>query len=64
VLRSIETAIRFVADQPYGAERTNDPHVRVKLVLRYRYRIFYRIREGAVEIVHIWHTARRAWIGQ
>jgi toxin ParE1/3/4 len=64
VLRSIESAIQFVADQPYGAEKTNDPRVRVKLVLRYRYRSFYRVREETIEIVHIRHTSRRPWIGQ
>jgi plasmid stabilization system protein ParE len=31
--------------------------------LRYPYKIFYRLRDDAVEILHIRHTARRAWAG-
>jgi plasmid stabilization system protein ParE len=31
------------------------------LVLRYPYKIFYRLRGDAVEILHIRHTARRPW---
>jgi toxin ParE1/3/4 len=48
---------------PLGSEQTDDPTVRVKVVLGYRYKIFYRIREYGIEIVHVRHTSRRPWIG-
>jgi toxin ParE1/3/4 len=35
--------------------------VRAVLVLRYPYKIFYRLRGDAAEILHIRHTARQPW---
>jgi plasmid stabilization system protein ParE len=35
--------------------------VRVVLVHRYRYKIFYRAGSSTIRIVHIRHTSRRAW---
>jgi plasmid stabilization system protein ParE len=35
----------------------------VKLLTHYPYKIFYRVRGGAVEIVHIRHAVRRPWKG-
>jgi plasmid stabilization system protein ParE len=37
--------------------------LRSKLVVGYPYRIHFRIRDGALEILHIRHTARRPWQG-
>ena len=37
------------------------PGVRVVPLGRYPYRLFYRVREDAVEILHIHHAARRPW---
>ena len=58
----IEHVINLVARQPSIAplvpRRTN---VRVALVLRYPYKIFYRVHRDAVQILHIRHTARRPW---
>ena len=65
VLTALYAAIEFVRRYPAAAEVTNIPSIRAKVVNRYRFKIFYRIVEldGAVEIVHIRHTSRRAWIG-
>ena len=60
----IEHVISLVADHPYSAPRVLERRgVRVALVLRYPYKIFYRIRGDAIEILHIRHTARRPWAG-
>ena len=37
------------------------PGVRVALLIRYPYKIFYRVLEGRVRILHIRHTSRRPW---
>lgn len=37
------------------------PGVRVAPLGRYPYKIFYRVHDDAVEILHIHHSARRAW---
>ena len=65
VVRAIHEGIRVIAEQPYGSERTNDPSIRVKVVRRYRYRIFYRIIDAdTILIIHVRHTARRQWEGE
>jgi toxin ParE1/3/4 len=63
VLASIREAVALLADQPYSGYPTDDPEVRVKFVVRYPYKIFYRVRDDVVEIVHIRHTSRRPWSG-
>ena len=65
VLRAIYAGIRLIAEQPYGSQRANDQGVRVKVLHRYRYKIFYSILdEDTVEIIHIRHTSRRPWAGE
>jgi toxin ParE1/3/4 len=56
--------INLIALRPEIAPRIERPSVRVALVLRYPYKIFYRVQADAVEILHIRHTARRPWIGE
>jgi toxin ParE1/3/4 len=60
VAASISDAVARLGDQPHSGYRTDNPEVRVMFVVRYPYKIFYRIRETAVEILHIRHTSRRA----
>jgi toxin ParE1/3/4 len=63
-MSAIYTAAEFIAEHPLGSERTDDPDIRMNVVHRYRYKIFYRIIDEGVEILHIRHTSRRPWIGQ
>jgi plasmid stabilization system protein ParE len=43
---------------------TSVPGIRVRIIGRYRYKIFYSLAEGGtIEIIHIRHTARRPWAG-
>jgi toxin ParE1/3/4 len=64
VLASIRQTVQLLRDHPYSGYKTNDPDVRVKLVTRYPYKIFYRVREDTIEIAHIRHTSRRPWAGE
>lgn len=57
VARSIRDAVRQIADQPYASIRTNDPDIRMKLVRRYRYKIFYSVHDD-VAVLHIRHPSR------
>jgi len=61
VAASLQEAIRIIADHPFGGRKTARPLLLVKIVPRYPYKIFYRVRNDAVEIVHIRHAARRPW---
>jgi toxin ParE1/3/4 len=64
VLLAIYAGAQFVAERPAAAERTEDPNVRVKVVRRYRYKIFYRLAGESVEILHVRHSSRRPWKGE
>jgi plasmid stabilization system protein ParE len=63
VAASIREAVAKLGDQPLSGHRTENPRVRITFVVRYPYKIFYRISETVVEILHIRHTSRRAWNG-
>jgi len=63
VAASLQESIGLVADHPYGGRKTARPTLLVKIVPRYPYKIFYRVRDDTVEIVHIRHASRRPWIG-
>jgi toxin ParE1/3/4 len=64
VSAAIYAGVRFIAERPQAAERTDDPNVRVKVVRRYRYKIFYSLTNDTVEILHIRHPSRRPWKGE
>jgi toxin ParE1/3/4 len=60
--RHVIAAIRAaIALNPLSARVTSDPTVRVKIVRRYGYKIFYSVDAENVEILHIRHGSRRAW---
>src|SRR5215510_14567276 len=61
VIAAIHAAIDDIALNPLSARVTSDPAVRVKIVRRYGYKIFYSVDAEGVEILHIRHGARRAW---
>jgi toxin ParE1/3/4 len=56
-LRAIE---RRIGQWPESAQQVADrPGVRVAPLLRYPYKVFYRVTSEAVEILHLHHIARR-----
>jgi len=38
--------------------------VRVKVVARYGYKIFYSVGLDSIEVLHVRHGARRPWIAE
>ena len=63
VLRAIYASIQLIAEHPLSYQRTDDPDIRVHVVQRYRYKIFYSVAGDVVEIIHVRHTSRRPWTG-
>jgi toxin ParE1/3/4 len=60
----IREVVARVARSPESAPPVlQRPGLRVVLVLRYPYKIFYRVMTDRIRIVHIRHTARRPWRG-
>lgn len=64
VMATIRAAIMQLGDHPYSGYPVGDPSIRVKFIGRYPYKVFYRVRDGIVEILHIRHTARRPWVAE
>lgn len=61
VERRLRLVIARIARWPESARRVIErPDVRVVPLVRYPYRVFYRITEETVEILHIHHTSRQA----
>lgn len=58
VAAAIRAAVAQLREHPLSGYATNDPEVRVMFLVRYPYKIFYRVRD-IVEILHIRHTSRR-----
>ncbi|HKV53065.1 MAG TPA: type II toxin-antitoxin system RelE/ParE family toxin [Candidatus Binataceae bacterium] len=64
VERRIRCVVAHIARWPASARRTSiRPGVRVVPLGRYPYKIFYRVTNDTVEILHIHHAARRSWDG-
>jgi toxin ParE1/3/4 len=61
VLEAIYAAIGDISDNPLSARQTSDATVRVRIVRRYRYKIFYSVGADEIEILHVRHGARRPW---
>jgi len=61
VIDAVHSAIDDIANNPLSARATSDPTVRVKVVRRYGYEVFYSVNAGNVEILHVRHGARRTW---
>jgi hypothetical protein len=57
VLASIREALVQLSEQPHSGLATDEPDVRV-MFLRYPYKIFYRVREDAIEVDS--HSPHRA----
>jgi toxin ParE1/3/4 len=63
IAQSIERRLSDVIDRicrmPEAAPRVSQrSRVRVAAVVRYPFRIFYRVREDTIDILHIRHTSR------
>ena len=62
VAASLRETIQVISDHPFGGLKTVRPMLFVKIVPQYPYKVFYRVRDDIIEIVHIRHAARRPWI--
>jgi toxin ParE1/3/4 len=58
VMRAIYASIEFLAENPMASQETGLSEIRVKIVRRYSFKIFYRLDRDTIDLVHIRHTAR------
>jgi len=60
--RRIRAVLDVLSRWPESARTVAQrPEIRVASLIHYPYRIFYRVTENAIEIIHIRHTSRRPW---
>jgi toxin ParE1/3/4 len=59
VKRALERRIRRLADIPSMAPATQEPGIYELSIVRYPYKVYYRVENDEVRIVHIRHTSRR-----
>jgi plasmid stabilization system protein ParE len=58
VLRAVQGTIASLAEQPLSGLQTDDPAVRIRLVRRYRYKVFFCAMTSHIEILHVRHPSR------
>jgi plasmid stabilization system protein ParE len=56
----IERRIRQLADFPLLAPMTEEPGVYELTVVRYPYKVYYRVENDEIWVLHIRHTSRRS----
>jgi toxin ParE1/3/4 len=62
VERRIRAVLDILSQWPESARTVaRRPKVRVASLVHYPYRIFYRVTESAIEVIHIRHTSQRPW---
>ena len=58
VAASLLQTIEVVANHPQSGASTRRPHVFVKIVPNYPYKIFYRVSERSIDILHVFGIPR------
>jgi toxin ParE1/3/4 len=69
VAEALEGRIRAVVDhisrEPLSAPQVEQrPGLHVVPLVRYPFKVFYRVLDDRVRVLHIRHTARRPWQGE
>jgi plasmid stabilization system protein ParE len=58
--KRLRTVVTRIGEFPESAQQVDDrPGVRVVPLIRYPYKVFYRVTPQAVEILYIHHASRR-----
>ena len=58
---ALQNSLRFLAEHPRAGKRTAEPALFVLIVPNYPYKMFYRIGDKTIDLIHIRHSARRVW---
>jgi len=58
-MRAIYASIAFLAENPLASQETGVAEIRVRIVRRYNFKIFYKLDRDTIDLIHIRHAARR-----
>ena len=61
IVFQIERRIGQLSKYPLIAPETDEPGIRELIVLRYPYKVYYRIDDRGLEIIHVRDARRRPW---
>jgi toxin ParE1/3/4 len=62
IAAAIRERVAHITEAPlFGRAIVQRPGVRLILLVRYRYKIFYRVAGTTVRIIHVRHMSRRPW---
>jgi plasmid stabilization system protein ParE len=62
IKRRLDVVVAHIARWPESMRFSmHRPGVRVAPLGRYPYKIFYRVHEDTIEILHVHHTSREPW---
>ena len=61
VLASVIRTLDAIGAMPEASQRTDRPNVRVRIVTRYGYKIFFSISGDSIDILHVRHSRRMPW---
>ncbi|MEA2988109.1 MAG: toxin ParE1/3/4 [Alphaproteobacteria bacterium] len=59
VKTTIERRITQLADMPFIAPVTEESGVYELTIIRYPYKVYYRVENDEVQIIHVRHTSRQ-----
>lgn len=59
VVAAIEEAVELLSQYPYKSRKTRQRGMRAMPLSQYPYIIFFKIRRGELEVLHVLHGARR-----
>jgi plasmid stabilization system protein ParE len=60
--RRIRAVVAHIRRWPESARKIDEnPDIRFVPLMRYPYKIFYRIADDRIEILHIHHSSRQSW---
>ena len=58
---ALQQSLRFLAEHPRAGKKTIEPALFVLIVPNLPYKIFYKIGDRTIDLIHIRHSARRVW---
>jgi plasmid stabilization system protein ParE len=61
VVTTIESRVAKLADNPLIGTLTDESGTRELVVLRYPYKVYYRIKGDLISILHVRDARRRPW---
>lgn len=64
VRNAVRTSIAVLAVFPLMAPSTEEPDVRELTIVRYPYKVYFKVVEDEIQVLYIRDARRRPWMGE